>query len=324
MHRKRRPEIRLFGWKPNKVLSMSDSQKKIQVFGLGQCCLDYIGKVKEYPAPDAKCEFTDLVVQGGGPVATALVALARWRVCCAFAGVVGDDRFGGLIKDSLDREGIDTTGLLVRRGFASQFAFIVAEPGVGRRTIFWRRPTGPSLKPEEINGSLLEKAEVLHIDGHFGETTFAACSRAKKAGLKIVADADTFHEGMLEVARWSDYFIASETFAASVAGEGKPVEACRRIADLGPRVAAVTRGARGYVALDGGKVIQRPAFPVEAIDTTGCGDVFHAGFIYGLIRRWSHEKSFDFAAWAAARVSLQMGGRNGIPSLAEIEERGFK
>ena len=303
---------------------MSSSEKKNRVFGLGQCCLDYIGKVKDYPAPDAKCEFTDLVVQGGGPVATALVALARWGVSCAFAGVVGDDRFGSLIKDSLDQEGIDTTGMIVRRGFESQFAFILAEPGVGRRTIFWRRPTGPPLKPEEINESLLKRAQVLHIDSHFGEATLTACSRARKAGVKIVVDADSFHEEMLEIARLSDCFIASETFAASFAGEGKAIEACRRIADLGPRVAAVTRGAKGYVAWDGRKAIQGPAYPVEAVDTTGCGDVFHAGFIYGLIRGWNHEKSFDFAAWTAARVSLQMGGRKGIPSLREIEERGFK
>jgi sulfofructose kinase len=321
---KRRPEIRFSGWKPNEVASMCDSGEKVQVFGLGQCCLDYIGKVKEYPPPDAKCEFTDLVAQGGGPVATALVALARWGLSCAFAGVVGKDSFGSRIRDSLDQEGIDTSGMIVRPGCESQFAFIVAEPGVGRRTIFWRRPTGPPLKPEEINYALLEKAQVLHLDGHCGEATIAACTRARRAGVKIVVDADSFREEMLEVARWSDCFIASETFAASLAGEGNPIEACRRIADLGPRVAAVTRGAQGYVAWQGGKMMERPAYAVEAIDTTGCGDVFHAGFIYGLIRGWNHEKSFDLAAWAAARVSLQMGGRSGIPSLGEIEEKGFQ
>jgi sulfofructose kinase len=303
---------------------MSDSEKKVQVFGLGQCCLDYIGKVKEYPPPDAKCEFSDLVIEGGGPAATALVALARWGVSCAFAGVVGDDRFGSRIKDFLDREGIDTTGIMIRSGCESQFAFIVAEPGKGRRTIFWRRPTGLPPKPEEINYSLLERARVLHLDGHCGETTLAACSRARKAGVKVVVDADSFGEEMLEIARWSDCFIASETFADSLAEEGNPLEACRRIADLGPRVVAVTMGAKGYVAWDGEKVIQRRAYPVEAMDTTGCGDVFHAGFIYGLIQAWTHERSFDFAAWAAARVSLRMGGRSGIPSLREIEERGFK
>ena len=65
-----------------------------KVWGLGQCCLDYIGKIVSYPPPDTKCEFSDMVIQGGGPVATALVALSRWGVPCAFAGVIGDDQFG--------------------------------------------------------------------------------------------------------------------------------------------------------------------------------------------------------------------------------------
>jgi sulfofructose kinase len=71
-----------------------ESRSQIDVFGLGQCCLDHLGQVEEYPPPDAKCEVSDLVIQGGGPAATALVALASWGMSCAIAGVVGDDRFG--------------------------------------------------------------------------------------------------------------------------------------------------------------------------------------------------------------------------------------
>src|SRR5512136_3181207 len=122
---------------------MENQAQPVQVFGIGQCSLDYIGKIESYPPPDRKCEFVDMVIQSGGPVATALVALARWGVSCAFAGVLGDDLFGRMILESLEAEGIDTAGVMTRKGKDSQFAFIVAEPGQGRRTIFWRRPTGP-------------------------------------------------------------------------------------------------------------------------------------------------------------------------------------
>ena len=295
----------------------------VQVFGLGQCSLDYLGKIKDYPPPDRKCEFSDLVIQGGGPVATALAALARWSVSCAFAGVRGDDFFGSMIQASLDEEGIDTRGLVVRKGYESQFAFIAAEPGIARRTIFWRRPTGPPLKPEEIDYRMLESAKIFHTDGRFMEASLAAGRGARKAGVAVVVDADTFHEGLIELAGLCDYFIASEHFAAAFLKGNSPKEACRRIAGLGPRAAAVTLGERGYVALAEGRMIERAAYPVEAVDTTGCGDVFHAGFIYGLIRKWDYEKCFDFASWAAARVSLKLGGRTGIPSLREIQEKGF-
>ncbi|MHB8138983.1 MAG: PfkB family carbohydrate kinase [Smithellaceae bacterium] len=114
-----------------------------RVFGIGQCSLDYIGLIPAYPPPDIKCEFSNLVVQGGGPVATALVALKRWGVDGCIAGVMGDDDFGAQISSSLVSEGIDTCGLVIRRNQYSQFAFIVSEPATARRSIFWQRPNRP-------------------------------------------------------------------------------------------------------------------------------------------------------------------------------------
>ncbi len=291
--------------------------RRFQVFGLGQCCLDYIGKIAAYPPSDTKCEFSDLVVQGGGPVATALVALKRWDVSCAFAGVVGDDRFGPMITSSLVDEGIDTRGILVRNGFDSQFAFIVAEPEIGSRTIFWRRPTGPPPSPDEIDYSLIRSAKVFHTDGIFPEASLAACTVAKAAGVRVVVDAGSLRDGMLEIARLSDYFLASATFAKALIGEGNPLKACFKLAELGPRVVGVTQGAKGYIALDQGRIIEGPAYPVNAVDTTGCGDIFHAGFIYGMLMKWTVDKCLDFAAWAAAMVSLELGGRAGIPKIED-------
>ena len=298
-------------------------EKRFQVYGLGQCCLDYIGKVDTYPPPDVKCEFTDMVIEGGGPVATALVALARWGVSCTFAGLLGDDQFASVIHGTLEKEGVDTSGIIIREGSASQFAFILAEPGVGRRTIFWRRTTGAPPSPDELDFSTIRQAEVLHTDGLFVEASLAAAKSAREAGVKVVVDAGSFREGMLDLAQVSDYFLASETFSRGLVGEGKPLDACRRLAEFGPTVIAVTLGARGYVALTGDRIIERPAYQVEAVDTTGCGDVFHAGFTYGLIKGWQVDKCLDFAAWAAAKVSLELGGRAGIPASAQIMNEGW-
>jgi ribokinase len=289
-------------------------REPIDVFGLGQCCLDYVALVHSYPPPDAKCEFSEMAIQGGGPVATALVALSRWGVSCAFAGVAGDDPFGVMIKKSLDEEGVDTQGLLVREGRGSQFAFIVAEPGVGRRTVFWRRSTGSAPQPEEIDFAVLRETKVFHTDGLFMDASLAAAREARRASVAVVVDAGSLRQGMLDLARESDYFIASEKFARELVGQDDPSGACRRMMELGPHVVGVTLGARGYVASFGGKVIERPAYEADAVDTTGCGDVFHAGVTYGVVQKWAVEKSLDFAAWAAARVSTRLGGREGIPS----------
>ena len=290
------------------------------IFGLGQCALDHIGIIAAYPPPNVKCEFTNLVIQGGGPVATALVALSRWKLRCYFTGVLGNDVFGTIIADSLREEGIDTGGLVVRSGHSSQFAFIVSEPNMGRRTIFWQRPTGKPLQPDELNLEVLRRSRALHTDGLFTEASLFACRKAREAGIPVVVDAGTLREGMLDMVRLSDCFIVSETFSQAMAED--PLETCRMLAGLGARFTGVTLGAKGYIALVDGRIIKKPAYPAEAIDTTGCGDIFHAGVTYGIVQGWDAEKCLDLGAWAAAQVSMQIGGRRGIPTYIKIKERG--
>ena len=291
------------------------------VFGLGQCTMDYLGSVEAYPPSDVKCEFTGLVVQGGGPVGTALTALSRWGLCGYIAGVVGDDPFGPAIAESLRAEGIDTGGLVVRKGKASQFAFIVSEASRGSRTIFWRRPTGGPLKPADLDCGVLSKSRVLHTDGLFAEAALYACRKARQAGIPVVVDAGTLREGMLELVPLSDWFVVSEVFSKALAED--PLETCRILAGRGGRYVGVTLGAKGYVAQVDGRTIVRPAYRVQTVDTTGCGDVFHAGLTYGLTQGWPPEKCLDLGAWAAAEVSTQMGGRKGIPSRQALAAKGF-
>jgi len=286
---------------------------RTQVFGLGQCSLDYLGHIDSWPPADVKCEFSGLTVQGGGPVATALVACSRWGLSCALAGTVGDDTFGEMIIQSLRGEGVDTGGVAIRRGHASQFAFIAAERDSGARNIFWRRPTGAPLSPGEIDVDRLRSSKVFLTDGLFAEASLHGAREARKAGVPVVVDAGSLREGMLELAALSDFFLASTSFARAFGGDAGAREVCRRLAGLGPGVTGVTLGDRGYAALIEGRYRVRPAYRVEAVDTTGCGDVFHGGFVYGLVQGWETERSLDFGSWAAAMVSLRLGGRAGIP-----------
>lgn len=281
--------------------------------GLGQCSLDFIGKIEKFPAVDSKCETTDITTQGGGPVASALVALARWKIHCAFMGITGDDPFADQIRSSLEIEGIDITGLKTRIQSKSQVAFIVAEKGSGNRNIFWQRPTGPPLTPAEIDFDLVTHARVLHTDGLFSEAAVAAAQAARKACVPVVVDAGTLRPGLLELADKTDCLIASEAFSRALVGRDAPRQACRELSKMGPSLTCITLGARGYVALYDGCIIEKPAYPAAAVDTTGCGDIFHAGFIYGLLQGWTAAKCLDFAAWSAAMVARAMGGRTGIP-----------
>lgn len=290
---------------------------QFDVYGIGQCAWDCIGQIDAFPKADTKCELPQIVMQGGGPVATALVALSRWGLTCSFCGVVGDDYFGQQILSSLHEEKIITEDTLVRKGTDSQYAFIAAETGSGKRTIFWRRPTGLPVQPEELNGESIRRSHLLHTDGLFTDASISAAKIAREAGIPVVVDAGTFREGMLELAGFSDYFIVSQVFAEKLVGKNQPHNACRELRKLGPKVVGVTLGKNGYLALSGTTWIEKPTYPVKAIDTTGCGDLFHAGISFGVLKKWPIEQTLDFAAWAAAQVSRYLGGRNGIPSISD-------
>lgn len=289
------------------------------VFGLGQCSLDFIGVIAVYPPPDAKCEFHNLHIEGGGPVATAMVALRRWGVPVYFAGLVGDDDYGHRIVASLKEEGVDTGGVVVREGHTSQVAFIMTEPATARRTVFWQRPTGLPLQSKEIDVLKLPSSAMLYTDGLFMEAALHACRQAKRMGVPVFVDGGTLRKGMLELAHLSDCFIVSETFSRSLSDDAATT--CRRLAELGCPFVGVTLGAGGCVALARGAWIHQPAYPTNVADTTGCGDVFHAGVAYGLLRGWSPERCLDLGAWAAASVAAHLGGRRGIPTGEALEER---
>ena len=288
------------------------------VTGLGQCSLDYLSLVDVYPQVDTKKEVLEWHEQGGGPVATALVALSRLGVSCRFYGMTGDDEAGGKIRQSLADEGLDVQGLVKRRESASQLAFIAVEKSTAKRTIFWRRPSGKVLQPDELGKDFLLGSNFLLLDGLMMDASFAAVKKAKEMHVPVMLDAGSARPGILELARLCDYVVASEVFAEGLGWELMPESLLKEYVSLGVTALTVTHGEGGSITVSDDRIIRMPAFTVEAVDTTGAGDVFHAGYIYGLLQEWDLERVVRFASALAAMKCLQMGGRKGIPCLADV------
>ncbi|MCZ6679310.1 MAG: PfkB family carbohydrate kinase [Candidatus Poribacteria bacterium] len=99
-----------------------------------------------------------------------------------------------------------------------------------------------------------------------------------------------------------------------------PVEAVlQRLCEFGAKIAVVTLGERGCVAKWEKGIFAFPAFPVNVIDTTGAGDAFHGGFIYGLLQDWPVEQTIRFASAVAALNCCNLGGRSGLPTVEEVD-----
>ena len=288
------------------------------VTGLGQCSLDYLSLVDVYPEVDTKKEVLQWHEQGGGPVATALVALTRLGVACRFYGITGDDEAGSKIRQSLAEEGVEVKGLQKRKGSSSQQAFIAVENGTAKRTIFWRRPTGNAMQPEELGADFLLNSEFLLIDGLMMDASVAAVKKAQAMSLPVMLDAGSARPGMLELAGLCNYVVASEVFAAGLGWKLTPEALLKEAESLRVKALTITLGESGSLTVAGDQIIRMPAFTVNAVDTTGAGDVFHAGYIYGLLQKWDLEQVVRFASAMAAIKCLRIGGRTGIPRLKEI------
>jgi ribokinase len=291
------------------------------VAGLGQCALDYLCTIDRYPPPNTKCEFREFVAQGGGPVATALVVLSRWGIAARFAGVVCGDPFGRIILEGLRQERIDTSAVLVRGGGRSQFAFICVERQTGNRTIFWGRPEASPFRAAEIPKGFLLDAAALHLDGLFLEASLHLAREARRCGIPVILDAGSLRPGMLELIRYTDHLIAAEEFIRQYEPEAPLACRMRKLRALGPEVVTVTLGECGSVSLWEDAPAWLDALQVNAVDTTGAGDVFHGAYIYGLLKGWSVPERIRWATVAAGLSCRSLGGRSCIPSIREVGER---
>ncbi len=291
-----------------------------EAVGLGQCCIDYLGTVEQYPELNQKEEVSNLTIQGGGPVATAMVTLSRLGASTAFIGKISDDYFGSLIKEGLAADLVNIDHIIVEKNKTSQFAFIVIEKETGKRTVLWSRATIAPMKPEEINRDVINTSRVLLLDGLMEESSMAAAAYARDAGVTIVVDAGSMREGALALVSLSDYFIASEDFARQFSPGNDPKSAAIELLKLGAGTVIITLGEKGSICITSESYFYQPAFKVKAVDTTGCGDVFHGAFIFGLLQKWDIVETIRFASATAALKCRAIGGRTAIPDLRDVEE----
>lgn len=289
------------------------------VVGIGQASLDILGIIPKFPDQDEKCELSDLSIQGGGPVATALVALRRLGVSTSIFGVVGDDEFGCMIKSGLEEEGVDVSHLVIRKNSTSQTAFIAVGPDASR-TIFWHRGDNTDINPEDLDVDYILSADALHVDGLKTAASIFAAGEMKKTGKPVFFDAGTMRDGYLELAALTDYLICSERFFAEFQKDGDISAGLEKLHAPGAKHTVATMGVNGSYGFDGERFHHQPAYRVKALDTTGAGDVYHGAYVFGVLAGWDMPSCMRFASAAAAIKCTRTGGRAGAPTLNMLQK----
>jgi len=291
---------------------------KFDVIGIGMCTVDNLFIVPHTPEFGRKCRAVDYNRQGGGPVATAMVALARLGAKVNFIGKAGDDPEGDFIRDELLKEGVDISHFITEPGAKSRVVLVLVDQHSGERCFTPRAETCSPLRVDELDKNFVTSAKILHLDDP-DEVSITAAKWAKEAGIQVVYDAGWYSEDARELLELTDVSIVSKMFATAIMPDIPFIEVTQKIHEMGPEIAIVTLGEDGCVVTYPEGTFLYPAYQeVNVVDTTGAGDVFHGAFIYGMLQNWSVEKMVEFASVTAALSCRKLGGRAGIPSIREV------
>jgi sulfofructose kinase len=292
--------------------------RKFDVVGMGLNAVDHLCVVPRFPKYEEKLRMEEFRRAGGGQVASAMVACARWGLRVGYIGKVGGGDLGAFSLSTLRDAGVDVGDVAVVEGALNQFAFILIDKTTGERTIIWTRDDRLRMLPQEVPLGSIANARILLLDGHDAPAAAHAAREASRLGVKVVVDAETVKDGTGEMVESADYVVASSEFPERFTGRADRREAIRRIKDGGAVCVVSTLGKMGSVCLYEGRFIETRGFKVDCVDSTGAGDIFHAAFVYGLARGWEMEKMLEFSNAAAALNCTDIGARAGIKPLEEI------
>jgi sugar/nucleoside kinase (ribokinase family) len=273
-----------------------------------------------FPIPrDVKVRVEGFVRQGGGPAANAAVALARLGVESRFCGATGDDGVGKDQVLGLELEGVDVSGVRTVPGAPSLVSFILVDSDDGSRTIFSSLENRPRLPADSVRFPS-PAPHLLLVDGWEADAQRDAARWARENGVPVLLDAGSCREEILDLLPRCGIVIASGDFADGFSGPGRVEETLESLLRRGPGLAAITRGREGAVgaARDSDRVFEIPAFPVDAVDTTGAGDAFHGGAAWGLLTGRSWRESLRIGSAVAALKCRRPGARAGLPSASLV------
>ena len=298
------------------------NDREYDVVGFGTNAVDYLIQVKEYPAFNSKVELESYVQSAGGEVASTMAGLRRLGLTTAYAGRFGDDHEGKIGLQSLIDEGVDVTFAQTVAGARTQIAFIFIDTKSGERTILWQRDKLLAYSETQAPVASATLGRVLHITPHDTGACVKMARAARDAEVIASMDIDNIFDGVEELLPLVDVCLASAEFPEKLLGIKDKKQALGEMrARYGCPVSGLTLGESGSIVLCNDTFIESPAFAVPGgcVDTTGAGDAFRTGFLYGMLSGKSVELSCATANAVAALKCRSVGARAGLPTQLELK-----
>ena len=285
----------------------------MKILCIGHIAYDITIPLEQFPIENTKNRVPSRVECGGGPASNAAYLLGKWGMEVYIAGVIGRDLYGGRIKEEFENIGVKTTYLEMNQEHQTTSSFIIANKSNGSRTVFTYRPSTIKMKPIELNF----EPDIILTDGQEIEMTKEIIKKyAGRANPEII-----------ELAKLVNYTVCSKEFAETVTemkiDYDKPntlIDLYKKMESIFKNNIVVTLESKGALYKYGNQAKLMPSIKVNAVDSTGAGDLFHGAFVYGIAKNMPYEEIIKLSNVTGALSVTKIGGRYSAPSIEEIKE----
>ncbi len=289
------------------------------VAAIGISVVDIIMVMDGFRKGEGSYHCERLYTGGGGMAATGLCAAARLGSQTRLLSRIGDDIHGRFVLESLERFGVDTSGVVTVSGRSTTVSIVFVDRNTGEKQFYSEHEKSAYIDPMEADLSLLNGANVLLIDGHWTEQALLGAKRARDMGIPVVSDFKRMYRGLEPVFPYVDYHILPQFFAAEITGEKKPEKILRNLHSRYGGIPVVTSGKDGGACLLDGEVFRYRSFTAPSmVDSTGAGDAFHGAFCHFLERGYDIGRCLELASAAGAMNCRAYGGRTALPYRGEL------
>lgn len=293
---------------------------RYDVIAVGLNAVDVLVRLPDKVIHDTKHMVKELLIQGGAPMGTGSSAVAMLGYPTAFVARLGQNTISEISIDQFKKYGVAVN--LIVRDAASRpaLALVEIDPQTAARTVFVNLDDYGFLQQKDIPVAAIRAAKVLMVDSYDLNATEWALKAAQGSDCRTMLDFESGDTDRLRrlLALGTDIILPLEC-GRQLSGEKAPENVLRELTKLTSGQLVVTDGANGSWAWCAGSVLHQPALAVaRKIDSTGCGDAYHAGYVAGLLEGWPLEQRMEFGTWLASRVIGKVGGRTALPTRKDL------
>lgn len=300
--------------------------KTLDVVGFGALNVDKLFKVNRIAGKEEESFVTNYAEACGGSAANTVVGLARLGCKTGFIGKIASDREGKLQLEDFHRENVDANGIITTKNGRSGAVMGFVDTK-GQRALYVDAGVNDSIEFGEIDKEYAFKTRFLHLSSFVGEKSFQSQKRLVEnlpENVKVSLDTGELHarkglNALKSILCRTVVFLPNARELEILTGETNYKVAAKLLLNEGVQIVAVKLGSKGCYVTNGKEDRHIDAFKVKVVDTTGAGDAFNAGFLYGLLTDKSLLECGKIGNFVASRCILKMGARAGLPRLEDLK-----